>query len=383
MRFLMITQIDLQYYKCFKKLSLSLAPLTLLSGTNASGKSSILQALVLLHQTIRENEWSQRLMLNGESIKLGTVSDIIDQVNGRNQFGIGLHDGSNHYFWRFIGDRDEMSMGIQQFTINENQVTSHETLRFLFPYKAEKGSPKLAYELKDITYITAERVGPREIYILEDSYKNAVVGPAGENAVSLLHRKRDNKIIDTLALPQVFNTCLRQVEERMRVFFPGCSLDVQQVPQTNAVTLGLRTSSSTDYHRPIHEGFGLTQILPIVIAVLTTPKGNIILIENPEVHLHPAGQALMGKFLSDAARSGIQVILETHSDHVLNGIRRAVKSKSLRPDQVKLYFFNHRTSESEQVINPCIDNNGNIDMWPEGFFDQYDHDMDFFAGWGE
>ena len=66
----------------------------------------------------------------------------------------------------------------------------------------------------------------------------------------------------------------------MRIFFPGCGLAVQQVPQTNAVTLGLRTSPDTDFHRPIHAGFGLTQVLPIIVAALSAAEEDIILIEN-------------------------------------------------------------------------------------------------------
>ena len=86
------------------------------------------------------------------------------------------------------------------------------------------------------------------------------------------------------------------------------------------MTLGLRTSEAEEFHRPVHTGFGLTQSLPIVVAALSAGKGEILLIENPEVHLHPAGQAMMGEFMADAARAGVQVVVETHSDHVLNGV---------------------------------------------------------------
>ena len=378
----MITQLDLYFFKCFEILRLPIAPLTLLSGSNASGKSSVLQALVLLHQTISEHEWSRRLMLNGESIRLGTVSDVIDKVNGRKTFEIGIKDEDNDYLWTFTGDRSEMSMTVDRVIVNGEQNGQNDVLRFLLPYKIEVTPPKLAYRLQGLTYITAERVGPREVYVLEDHQSTSVVGPAGENAVSVLHWNRDEKVIEELALPEVPNTCLRQVEERMRLFFPGCELIVQQVPQANAVTLGLRTSADTDFHRPIHEGFGLTQVLPIVIAVLNASEGDILLIENPEVHLHPAGQAFMGQFLADAARSGVQIIIETHSDHVLNGIRRSVKSERLKPEQVAIHFFKPRASDEAQVLSPFMDINGNIDVWPEGFFDQFDKDMNFFAGWG-
>ena len=108
------------------------------------------------------------------------------------------------------------------------------------------------------------------------------------------------------------------------------------------------------------------------------------MIENPEAHLHPAGQALMGRFLADAAQSGIQILVETHSDHVLNGVRRSVKSdEGITADQVFIHFFRPRSEGGPQIISPLLDDSGNIDYWPEGFFDQFDKDMNYFAGWGE
>ena len=169
----------------------------------------------------------------------------------------------------------------------------------------------------------------------------------------------------------------------MREFFPGCSIEIVQVPQANGITLGLKTSNATDFHRPVHVGFGLTQVFPIVVAALTAEPEDLLLIENPEVHLHPAGQALMGRFLAQVAAAGIQVLIESHSDHVLNGIRRAVKASVLAAENVLLHFFRSRDGESEPVVSPTIDETGNIDVWPAGFFDQFDRDMNYFAGWGE
>jgi predicted ATPase len=167
----------------------------------------------------------------------------------------------------------------------------------------------------------------------------------------------------------------------MGTLFPGCGLAVQQVPNTNAVTLGLRTSDEMDFVRPVHAGFGLTQILPIVVAALSATSGDILLIENPEVHLHPAGQASIGQFLADVAAAGVQVIVETHSDHVLNGIRRAVKLEKIRPEQVGIHFFQQRLNGGEQVHSLILHSSGALDAWPSGFFDQFDKDMNFFAGW--
>jgi predicted ATPase len=378
-----LTRLDLRFFKCFELLRLPLGSLTLLSGGNASGKSSVLHGLVLLQQTMREHEWSTRLLLNGASIRMGTVTDVVDKVNGRYTFEIGVVDDERPYQWAFTGERSEMSMAIDRVTVGDVTKEKPELLRYLLPPEVDGTATPLANHLCGLTYIIAERVGPREVYPLEDRQIVTVVGPAGEHAVSVLHQGRDEQVLDGLTLPEVPTTRLRQVEERMRTFFPGCGLVVQQVPQTNAVTLGLRTSTDTDFHRPIHAGFGLTQVLPIIVAALSAAEADILLIENPEVHLHPAGQSLMGQFLVDVTRAGIQVIVETHSDHILNGIRRSVRAGRLLPDQVAIHFFRPRSADAAQVISPQLDSSGNIDTWPEGFFDQFDKDANHFAGWGE
>jgi predicted ATPase len=389
-----ISRIDLELFKCFKLLKLPLEPLTLLTGANASGKSTVLQALVLLHQTILNHEWSNRIQLNGTELELGTATDIVDKTYGRRQFGIAIIDNNCSVQWKFNYGDDKMSMSAPVETVDVNGQTTEnpKKLRFLLPETLTPPEENLAQRLRSLTYLTAERVGPRDGYQLQDPIATQVVGPRGENAIGLLYQRRDAEVLSPLVLESAPPTLLKQVGERMKTFFPGTSLIVQLVPQTNIVTLGLRTSDATDFHRPINVGFGLTQILPIIIAALAAPSESLLLIENPEVHLHPAGQARMGEFLAEVAAAGIQVLLESHSDHILNGIRRAVKTGKMQADKVALHFFKPRHEEDElnpqeeklvQVISPTLDSSGNIDHWPEGFFDQFDKDLNYFAGWGE
>jgi predicted ATPase len=380
----MLARLELGHFKCFEDLSLPLGSLTLLSGSNASGKSSVLQALALLHQTIRHHEWSTRLLLNGEAVRLGTVSDVVDEVHGRRGFEIGIVDADAVIRWKFSGDgRSEMSMATDRVDLDGVDYERPATLRYLIPPNVNDKANALALRLHELTYITAERIGPREVYPIEDQQASPVVGPQGEHAVSVLHWGRDEKVLETLALESAVPSRLRQVEARMRTLFPGCGLDVQQIPQANSVTVGLRTFEGGNFHRPIHVGYGLTQVLPIFVAALSARRDGLMLIENPEVHLHPAGQALMGQFLAEVASAGIQVIVETHSDHVLNGVRRAVKSGKLIPEQVAIHFFRPRTLEEVQVVSPTLDSRGNVDSWPNGFFDQFDKDMNHFAGWAD
>ena len=379
----MIKRLDLKTFKCFKLLRLPLGPLTLLSGTNASGKSSVLQSLVLLHQTMQENEWSTRIMLNGSATVLGTVTDVVDQEHGTNGFEIGLADDDTGCHWSFVGDRSDMSLQVGKVEVHGDVADNPNTLQFLLPTDANEATRALAGLIRTLTYITAEREGPRDVYPLEDQHAVTRVGPRGENAVSVLYRSRDETISAPLMIAGAAPTLRHQVGARLDTFFPGCAVDVQQVRNANAVTLGIRTSEATGFLRPIHCGFGITQILPIVVAALSVPKDSLLLIENPEVHLHPAGQALMGQFMADVAHSGIQMIVETHSDHVLNGIRRAVRSGRLPAEEVALHFFRARSTDAPQALSPTLDSSGNVDAWPEGFFDQFDRDMDYFAGWGQ
>lgn len=379
----MITRLDLRHFKCFRELKLPLGSLTLLSGVNASGKSSVLHALGLLQQTIREHEWSRCLLLNGVSVRLGVVSDVVDQMYGRRECDIGLVYADREYGWRFRGERSEMAMRVSTVQMDEQEYHDPQVLRRLMPVDA--GASRLAERLESLTYLTAERIGPREVYQLDDPQVAPVVGPTGEDAVSVLYQGRDEEVPPALRLDGSPPTRWWQATARMKRFFPGCGLSIEAIPHANAVTLGLRTSESSEFHRPINTGFGLTQVLPLVVAAISAKEGDLLVIENPEVHLHPAGQAAMGVFLAEVAAAGIQVLIETHSDHILNGVRRAVKNGVLRPDDVFLHFFRPR-DESEQgakpqVETPALDTAGNVDTWPEGFFDQFDKDTNFFAGW--
>ncbi len=381
----MITRIDLDHFKCFRCLRLPLSQLTLLSGANASGKSTVIQSLVLLHQTMLEHEWSTRLQLNGPELQLGTVGDIIDQVFGRRTFSIGLQDSDCSAHWQFdCGDaKEDMSVQVKSLLCDGHAYDQPRRLRHLLPDVEAANVQSLADRLRRLSYITAERVGPRETYQLRDPSATQVVGPRGENAVGLLYLQREHVVSPEMWLEGVPPTLFDQVEARMRQFFPGMGLAVQKIEKTNIVTLGLRTSEATGYLRPSHVGFGLTQILPIVVASLSARPNDLLLIENPEVHLHPAGQALMGYFLAQVSSWGVQVIVESHSDHILNGIRRAVKQKVVGHDSVALHFFRQRDVDGEQVVTLSVDPVGRIDHWPSGFFDQFDKDLNYFAGWGE
>jgi len=387
----MLTQIMVEHFKCFKKLKLPLAPLTLLSGMNASGKSTTLQALILLQQTVTEQEWSTSLFLNGENITLGAASDVIDKVTGRREFKIGLQTDQIDSVWTMEADnRAALAVPLKQLAWREDHEWQYFAgqgvpYRYLLPVSLLAQSPsaqQLATKLTRLSYISADRIGPRETYPMSSPHQHTTVGPRGERTAWFLHQFADHKPMAGLLRHEAVPTLQRQTEAWLSHFFPQAALAIQPVHNANLVTLGLRTNKATDYHRPQNVGYGLTHILPILTACLGAKESDVIVIENPESHLHPVGQAEMGEFLALCANSGLQIILETHSDHILNGIRRALKKQLITPEQVAIHFFRPRQDEDDGVvISPLVDNLGNLSEWPENFFDQFDKDSQFLLGW--
>lgn len=374
MRCSVIKWLELKTFKCFESLRLPFAHLTLLSGTNASGKSSVLQSLVLLHQTMLANEWSTRILLNGSVVQLGTVTDVVDKTNGTNTFELEIAHSNFSCRWWFAGYRSDMSMAVDKVQVSDELTEHPASLQYLLPMNVNKSAGPLAEQLRTLTYISAERDGPREVYPLEDEYTTTTVGPQGENSASVLYRHQDELVSAPLLIPGIVPTLLHQVQGRLNTFFPGCRLNVQQVKDANAITLGISTSEATGFVRPIHSGFGITQVLPIFVAALSIPNGSLLLIENPEVHLHPAGQALMGQFMASLAHAGIQIVVETHSDHFMDGVRIAVRDGLIAPHETAFHYF-EREGTNSVVTSPKIDDNGRLSHWPAGFFDQHTENM--------
>ncbi|MFN8455532.1 MAG: DUF3696 domain-containing protein [Anaerolineae bacterium] len=162
----------------------------------------------------------------------------------------------------------------------------------------------------------------------------------------------------------------------MRRIIPHLDVEIEQISQADLVRIGLRTQGDTNYWRPTNTGFGISYTLPIIVAALMSNPNSMLIIENPEAHLHPASQSEMGKFLARTAAAGIQVIIETHSDHILNGIRLSVRRAELQAESVSIQFFRHNDETNDyEVFTPKIDTDGRIDSWPEGFFDQIERDL--------
>jgi predicted ATPase len=373
----MITSLSLINFKPFKYQPLAFRPLTLLSGLNSTGKSSVLQALLLLRQSYQQELLKKTgLALNGELVNIGTAQDALFEGAGK----------ADQISFELVLDDD--TKGIWSFHYDQELDVLNRT------------SPPVAPEVYESNlfrdnfhYLQAERIGPRTFLQMLDFQVRQLgkLGISGEYAAHFLSVNQDQLIpnsrlshpnvkllqrgLDEPEIPSKF--LIDQVEAWMGEISPGTKIRLEPKRDVDLISVKYFYGDSNLY-RATNVGFGISYTLPIIVAVLASPPGTLILIENPEAHLHPKGQAKMGELLALAASCGVQVVIETHSDHVLNGIRLAVHGSKLDPKDVQLHYFERKEKEGQavtEVVSPRIDRNGRIDQWPDGFFDEWDKSL--------
>ncbi len=388
----MLKQLRIQNFKCFPSLRLPLESLTLLTGFNAAGKSTSIQSILLIAQSLRSGNRSAKLSLNGPLTRLGSPGEVLYSGSGQVLFSMG--DDSHEIEW--LSEAEDRAHGvalrIRQVEIADrnghNIYKDPEFLEMLLPANANSEVMKLVGRLRETIFLSAVRTGAFDVFPSpEDPLPvHADVGIHGEYAPWWFQRFLDEEVDETRCNPSDQATTLRrQFNAWANEFFPEAQGNVHSIEKTNLLRLELRIGDIGEWRRPSNIGYGLTYAFPIIVAGLLAKPNQILIIDSPEAHLHPAGQSNMGRFLSQIAAGGVQVIIETHSDHILNGIRLAVRNQNIDPGKVLIHFFNQPgilSVETAQVVSTLVDSQGNLSEWPKGFFDQSEKDMANLAGWG-
>lgn len=368
----MLSNICLENFKCFQKQSVPLSNFTLLTGFNAAGKSTVLQTLLLASQMARNEFHSGIALLNGDLVRLGTTGDVLSHYATEKKIILEFTNDLHSIVIELdASTRSKMGLPI----INHSDVL-----------KMKKISPSLFNHLHDVIYLSAMRIGTEDVFPIPDNPNlvNADVGFCGEFAPWWFDQNKDEIVPSSRCHPKEESKYLSsQFNAWSSELFPGSQANAVQVTKTPLVRLELRTRNTEDWKRPANIGYGLTYAFPIIVAGLLAKKGQVLIVDSPEAHLHPRGQSKIGEFLSTVAASGVQVIIETHSDHVLNGMRLAVYKKKLKAKNVTVHFFTSSSDDLPSIIMPSVDNNGNLSEWPEGFFDQSDKDLAALSGWSE
>lgn len=360
----MIKKIYVKNFKCFEEQSVECRELNLFTGINGMGKSTLIQTLLMFRQTYERKGAMQdgNMLLNGHYVSLGTIKDISYWYKKEENIGIVIEEEEQKIECYTSSDESRLVWNF------ENKIDCSSLLGSGFEY------------------ISAERLGPRRYYdeLAGERFSATQVGTKGEYAISTLYAiGSDLKVYENMKNSAESSERLElQVNAWMSEVSPG--IRVKAIPYLDANMMGLRYGQSSilgeESTNAVNMGFGVSYVLPVIIALLKAREGDLVIIENPEAHIHPKGQRQIGELVARAASNGVQIIMETHSDHVLNGIRLSVKNNIIDKEKVKVNYFGVYEGVDgmikHEMTSPEILEDGSLSNWPEGFFDEWDKAID-------
>lgn len=354
----MISNLHIKNVKCFKDANFNFSPLTIFCGANSAGKSTAIQCLLILRQNYNKHKFEKnKIFLNGEYFSAGHVSDFINHDADGECLSIKVDDIS------FESKLSETITDEYYISINSN-------------IKAE-----LDFFHKSFHYLSAYRLAPQNSYEINHDTSNINFGIYGEFAISELIRYQDvaapNQKLARLISQHLTNNSVKleiAFKEAMKKIVPEFDIKLSEFPDMDKVANAFPTNGTLNSVRPVNTGFGVSYVLPIILAALCTNENGILIVENPEVHLHPSAQSALAEFLTLASTCNIQVIIETHSDHIINGMRATIKEKSLPNDLVTINSI--KNVNRERLITEIkISSEGDLSDIDEGFFDQAEKDL--------
>jgi predicted ATPase len=367
----MLTKIGLTNFKCFQQVTVGCTSLNLLCGLNGMGKSSVIQAMLVLRQSFETGELANgRLVLGGRHADLGMGSDVLFEDADRDELGFTLESRQTEKNWGlyFAYSRESDLLSVVQASSGNQEPYVPTDWQDIPPFGG------------DFVYVNAERVGPRKFYPLSDVLaRRGDLGPRGEHTWNFLsHHKQKTLAADD---PRLGASGRRQllsvVDDWLQEVSPGAHLELETITAADALIAGFTFDRPGDVasrrHRATNVGFGLSYVLPVVVALLSE-AGTLCLIENPESHLHPRGQTKLAELAARSSKAGVQVFVETHSDHFMDGVRIAVRDGIIQAEDATFHFFEREGTRSV-ITSPEIDSDGRLSRWPTGFFDQHEMNL--------
>jgi len=405
----MFTHLQLKNFKAWKDTGeVTLKPVTMILGTNSSGKSTLIQSLLLLKQTVRSPDRTVHLNLGGDEVNdlfhFGGFDDVLYQgVEGLRQFSIGFKfksiwsnrvnvgsfdctygqtstgsvtiqaldlRTSERKFRAIRRDKGAFSIVVddesqprfkgRNFTPERSIAFSADAIADLNQDGAvvEDLSLAIRRELEGISYLGPLRRKPERDYPWNKT-KPGEVGIDGRSAVdallasSLLRGEEQNYIVNGVS----------HWLKRMKV---ADSLEVRQQGRSNRYELIVHRDGVACNLRDV--GIGVSQVLPVLVVSYFAPRGSTIILEEPEIHLHPLAQSILAElFVKISQERQVQFIVETHSEHLFRRMQTLIAKKEFSKDNAALYFV-ARDKNAAQLSDLEIDKYGRLKNWPKGFF---------------
>ncbi len=368
----MIKSVSLKGYKCFESAKFDLGRINVFTGYNGRGKSSLIQALLMLSQSVLKGDL-RTLEVNGCYIHQESFDDILSKITQKNQFTIQVEgedsSGKNHNLRLTYKKKSRTKGEICGFVYNGNNLFETAADLSQLDAKKVKGEkslfnypPECHNLFRDYSYLSANRLGVTLYEDKKDPDSVNPLGAEGQNRLSILQGNKD--------LQEAIGRQISYIMDGGEIVVLG---DEDESPVLN---LGFKNIGNTPKDvvlKSINCGFGYSYILSILVLAQTANSG-CLFIENPEAHLHPSAQSRLMEVLCQACyNKGIQLFVETHSEHIVNALRRLVviPQSFVSPSDFFIYFFNC----DFEINRLTIDEKGQIDPWPLGFFDQQENDL--------
>ncbi len=383
----MLQTLRIRNFKLHEDTTIGFGGLTILTGMNGMGKSTILQSLLLLRQSFLSHRLKKGLNLRGDLVDLGVSGKLACQIVNSDELKLDLIFETISRYFSFLYPIDGMETYLP--LTNEEETSAEmdvEEEEFLFDWAKQN------LFSSNFQYISAFRFGPMITYgrdsavVSQDKQISKVQGKC-EYAVHFLYQFKNTKVLEELSLTDSdgkYNYQLgNQVELWLQAISPKIHLNIEPTGEDFKLNYKFDRDKNftTEEMSAVNTGFGISYLLPILVSILSAQPGALILIENPEAHVHPKGQSILMELVAKAVKAGIQIVIETHSDHIINGALVNVKRGILSNNNIKVYFFN-RDEERHvaQTQNLQITASGQIKRPPKDFFDQMQIDLRVLTG---
>ncbi|PHV69595.1 hypothetical protein CS063_14895 [Sporanaerobium hydrogeniformans] len=361
----MIREIEIRNYKCLVNKKITVGNLNFFAGGNAVGKSSFIQAILLLRSAYSQTDKGEVQLNDFYGTNLGLAKNAIaTNHDDTSQIEIKASCYDRNIYHAIYKVGEEITMPFALEIVNREDI------------ERQKKESNSKIDNISFTYLNAERIGPR-IALDMGNDKNLNIGFKGEYTNHVINKadKLRIDIHDNLKV-SVLDKFSAHCQEWLNTIIPGIELSTEVNENVNKAIIQYKNNkTSSEFYTPTGTGFGITYTLPIIVGGLlaSKQKDSIFIVENPEAHLHPSAQSNLGKFLALLSSTGIQLFIETHSEHIINGARLQL-AKMHNTDNMHVFFFSNE-GKSIDIDSITLNEYGELDHWPIGFFDQSKIDL--------
>lgn len=396
----MLKFIGFDNFKCLSNKTFNLDKINVFTGYNGRGKSSVMQAILMLSQSLRKEDVNSfsYLHVNGDFVKLGDFDELLRDTNQLSlAFDMKLFNGLEHDVHLGYELTDDYKIGkLFECTIdNQNYFDSASSISPDEELKNRKGERDLRqlpiylynqFWQQNLHYVSADRKGPVKFVERSEIPDYFNVGADGSNTINTISAYKEkicnemnvrSEDIQEYDLQTIVTHWLNEIMHGGSVQVDGDARRYGKSKEGNKKSAILKLDFDVENEGRMYSsynvGFGYSYVLAIIVTALIAKKNDIVIIENPEAHLHPEAQTRLTLLLSKLGARGVQVFIETHSEHVINGFRlAALKDEyNISNKDIRIFFFDHNFEKVDLII----DKSGRIPNWPNRFFDQYQTEL--------